>query len=75
MTSWPRGCNSARTFDMLELGRRLLDPLPTVVGHTPGPRGKHPAHPAGLSECELEVLCLVAQGRTNREDRAGACPE
>jgi DNA-binding CsgD family transcriptional regulator len=37
------------------LGRRILD------------GGAPPARPAGLSAREVEVLRLVAQGRTNRE--------
>jgi len=48
---------------MQELGRRMLSPAPAEAGRRPG-RG---ARVAGLSERELEVLRLVAQGRTNRE--------
>jgi DNA-binding CsgD family transcriptional regulator len=42
---------------MVDLGRRIID-----LGHP-----KRVRQPAGLSKRELDVLRLVAQGRTNRE--------
>jgi ATP/maltotriose-dependent transcriptional regulator MalT len=47
---------------MHELGQRLTKPAPTDPQ-----RPARSARVAGLSERELEVLRLVAQGRTNRE--------
>jgi predicted ATPase/DNA-binding CsgD family transcriptional regulator len=44
---------------MRDLGRRLLGPPPAAT--------QPPANAAGISERELEVLRLVAQGHTNRE--------
>jgi DNA-binding CsgD family transcriptional regulator/tetratricopeptide (TPR) repeat protein len=61
------GLRLCAALDMLELGRRLADPLWTPPGHKTRSQHKHPLYPAGLSDREVEVLCLVAQGRTNRE--------
>jgi DNA-binding CsgD family transcriptional regulator/tetratricopeptide (TPR) repeat protein len=46
-----------------ELGRRTLNPPSAGAGRRPD----RDARVAGLSDRELEVLRLVAQGRTNRE--------
>jgi DNA-binding CsgD family transcriptional regulator/tetratricopeptide (TPR) repeat protein len=48
---------------MQELGRRTLNPLPAASGH----RAQRTERVAGLSPREVDVLQLVAQGRTNRE--------
>jgi ATP/maltotriose-dependent transcriptional regulator MalT len=57
------GLRLCAALGMQELGRRLLNPAPVAPERRPG----RAAHVAGLSERELEVLRLVAQGRTNRE--------
>jgi ATP/maltotriose-dependent transcriptional regulator MalT len=54
------GWRLCEELGMSELARRL------TVSDAPA-RTRHDAHPAGLSDRELEVLRLVAQGRTNRE--------
>jgi predicted ATPase/DNA-binding CsgD family transcriptional regulator len=48
---------------MQELGRRLLD----AFDLPPEPPGRRDAWPDGLSARQVEVLRLVADGRTNRE--------
>jgi DNA-binding CsgD family transcriptional regulator len=54
------GLRLCAALEMEGLGRRLLD-APPAAGEAPEPRV------AGLSARELEVLRLVAAGRTNRE--------
>jgi ATP/maltotriose-dependent transcriptional regulator MalT len=61
------GLRLCAELGMQELGRRMLGPAPVSPGRGPGRRPGHGAHVAGLSDRELEVLRLVAQGRTNRE--------
>jgi DNA-binding NarL/FixJ family response regulator len=51
---------------MHELGERLLKSSPATPRRRAG-RAAHALGAAGLSERELEVLRLVAQGRTNRD--------
>jgi DNA-binding CsgD family transcriptional regulator/tetratricopeptide (TPR) repeat protein len=55
------GLRLCAELGMAELGRRTLYP------QEPAPRRGRSAAIAGLSARELEVLRLVAQGRTNRE--------
>jgi DNA-binding NarL/FixJ family response regulator len=57
------GLHLCEQLGMHELGRRLLRPIPAEPQRRPG----RSARVAGLSDRELEVLRLVAQGRTNRE--------
>lgn len=57
------GLRLCAELGMHELGRRLLRPIPPAPQRRPG----REARAAGLSARELEVLRLVAQGRTNRE--------
>jgi DNA-binding CsgD family transcriptional regulator len=57
------GLRLCADLGMLELGRRMLRPPPTA----PGQRAGRSAGVAGLSDREVEVLRLVAEGRTNRE--------
>jgi ATP/maltotriose-dependent transcriptional regulator MalT len=61
------GLRLCATLGMQELGRRLLNPNPPQPARR-SRRGDGMAPDiAGLSERELDVLRLVAQGRTNRE--------
>ena len=57
------GLRLCAELGMHELGRRLLRPVPAEPRRHPG----REARVAGLSDRELEVLGLVAQGRTNPE--------
>jgi len=44
-----------------------IEATPPVIGHAPDLSAVEPAPPAGLSPREIEVLCLLASGRTNKE--------
>jgi predicted ATPase/DNA-binding CsgD family transcriptional regulator len=57
------GLRLCAELGMHELGRRLLRPIPSAPQRHPG----REVRVAGLSDRELEVLRLVAQGHTNRE--------
>jgi DNA-binding CsgD family transcriptional regulator len=57
------GLRLCKELGILEFGRRMLARPP--VGSMPSARHRHRI--AGLSDRELDVLRLVAQGRTNRE--------
>jgi DNA-binding CsgD family transcriptional regulator/tetratricopeptide (TPR) repeat protein len=57
------GLRLCAELGMQELGRRIVGPSIAAPGRGPG----REARVAGLSDRELEVLRLVAQGRTNRE--------
>ncbi|MBC8163973.1 MAG: hypothetical protein H7Z42_22415, partial [Roseiflexaceae bacterium] len=60
------GLRLCATLGMQELGRRMLDPVPTMPATRPGRESGQPAHASGLSAREIEVLRLVVQGHTNR---------
>jgi len=57
------GLRLCKELGMQELGRRMLSSVHGKRAHRVGRQQR----PAGLSERELEVLRLVAEGRTNRE--------
>jgi predicted ATPase/DNA-binding CsgD family transcriptional regulator len=57
------GLRLCAELGMDELGRQMLSPAPTGLDRFP----RRETHAAGLTDRELEVLRLVAQGRTNRE--------
>lgn len=57
------GLRLCEELGMHELGRRLLRPAPAA----PQRRAGRTARVDGLSDRELDVLRLVAQGRTNRQ--------
>jgi DNA-binding CsgD family transcriptional regulator len=61
-----QGQRLCEELGMHELGRRLLRPLASEPARRAGQRNRL-SNMAGLSARELEVLGLVAQGRTNRE--------
>jgi DNA-binding CsgD family transcriptional regulator len=50
-----------------ELGMRLLAERVTTLREQSQPRNLIPAYPGGLSHREVEVLCRVAAGKSNRE--------
>jgi DNA-binding CsgD family transcriptional regulator len=60
------GLRLCTELGMEDLGRRVVGPVPPAPA-APGRRSGRAARVAGLSERELEVLRLVAQGLTNRE--------
>jgi DNA-binding NarL/FixJ family response regulator len=47
------------------LGRPAVDAVLAAAGQRPGPR--RGGWPSGLTDREVEVLRLIARGRTNRE--------
>jgi DNA-binding CsgD family transcriptional regulator len=67
------GLRLCAALGMETLGRRLLGPRPAAAGRAappapaPAPPPGAPPRVAGLSAREVEVLRLVAAGRTNRE--------
>jgi DNA-binding CsgD family transcriptional regulator/tetratricopeptide (TPR) repeat protein len=61
------GLRLSEELGMQKLGRRILSPAQVPAGREPGRRAGWTARVAGLSDRELDVLRLVAQGRTNRE--------
>jgi DNA-binding CsgD family transcriptional regulator len=61
-TSLDEGLQLCEELGMSELGRRFLTPTPADSRR----HSEREAHIAGLSDREVEVLRLVAQGRTNR---------
>jgi DNA-binding CsgD family transcriptional regulator/tetratricopeptide (TPR) repeat protein len=59
------GLHLCEELGMREHARRVFDAAHTAP--SPGYQSKRSEHPAGLSDREVEVLRLVAQGKTNRE--------
>jgi DNA-binding NarL/FixJ family response regulator len=59
------GLHLCEALGMRQHARRVLDAAHTAP--SPGYKPKRSQHPAGLSDREVEVLRLVAQGKTNRE--------
>jgi DNA-binding CsgD family transcriptional regulator len=57
------GLRLCAELGMQELGRRTLSPAPDAAGRRP----ERSARVAGLSNREVEVLRLVAEGQTNRQ--------
>jgi non-specific serine/threonine protein kinase len=55
-----------RAMSPEEATEYALQPEPTQMGEEPAPSAE-PAHPAGLSDREVEVLGLVAKGMTNAQ--------
>jgi DNA-binding CsgD family transcriptional regulator len=50
----------------VRLDRAAGDAVLAAAGHAPTPAASDAA-PAGLSDREIEVLCLISRGRTNKE--------
>jgi len=63
-----RALETARALGTAPLERRIVDRLRRAGVQVPGrPRGATRTNPAGLTERQLEVAVLLAQGSTNKE--------